>query len=64
MTVVSDDFEFNLAIDSNIKKPNRVSLTQWDYFDSIRMDDAVRCHGKLAKINNGTIAVLKVILLF
>jgi hypothetical protein len=48
MTVVSDDFEFNFSdLIPNIKNQNRLFLLpNGIIFDSIRMDDAVQCHGK------------------
>jgi non-specific serine/threonine protein kinase len=59
MTVVSDDFEFNFSdLIPNIKaKIDCFSYPMGIIFDSIRMDDAPCI--KLAKINNGTMAVLK-----
>jgi non-specific serine/threonine protein kinase len=47
MTVISDDFEFNFSdLIPNIKSQNRLFYPTEIIFDSIRMDDAVRCHGK------------------
>jgi non-specific serine/threonine protein kinase len=59
MTVVSDDFEFNFSDFPNIKSQNPCFLTQWElFFDSIEWM-TYGAMAKLAKINNGTIAVLK-----
>jgi non-specific serine/threonine protein kinase len=61
MTVISDDFEFNFSdLIPNIKSQNPCFPYPTGIIFLIPLEwMTVRSHGKLAKINNGTIAVLK-----
>ena len=62
MTVVSDNFEFNFSeLIPNIKSQNRLFLLPNENYFLIPLEWMTRygAMAKLAKINNGTIAVLK-----